>query len=169
MNCFYDIVNKNVKNIGFNIVIIVLSIILSVIKIYMSYYIGKIKQNKQNKDIFIFIGLVVSFYVLKFLNLNFINTNLINIFKNFIKNVVNKVFDSKFGKLLKIKDNILEKLNLSITNTGDLYSDLFNGYIPNLISILSLVIHFYFMYQNCYININIYICCLFILSFYINN
>ena len=97
MNCFYDIVNKNVKNIGFNIVIIVLSIILSVIKIYMSYYIGQITQNKQNKDIFIFIGLVVSFYVLKFLNLNFINTNLINIFKNFIKNVVNKVFDSKFG------------------------------------------------------------------------
>ena len=146
MECFNSIVNKNIKNIWQNIFIIIISIIISVLNIYRSYYIGQITQNKNYKDVFIFIGIVIIYYILHIFIQFIIFNNLGDINNNFIKNVLNKIFGSKFEKIIEIKDNILSNLNISMDEIGFLYQDFYNYYISNIISIISTVVIFiYYM------------------------
>lgn len=146
MECFNSIVNKNIKNIWQNIFIIIISIIISVLQIYRSYYIGQITQNKNYKDVFIFIGIVITYYILHIFIQFIIFNNLGDINSNFMKNVLNKIFGSKFEKIIEIKDNILSNLNISISEIGFLYQDFYNYYISNIISIISTVtIFIYYM------------------------
>jgi len=170
MDCFKNIVKENVSNTGFNIVILTLSIIISIIRIYRSYYIGQITQNRNNRDIFIFIGLVGLYYFFDIISQFLVNKNKTNFNKTFIKNVLKKIFNSNFEKLIPIKDNIISNLNLSLNDIDILYDDLYLYYIPNIISILaSIVIFSYYIPKISFIIISIMIIILIIFFVLIKN
>lgn len=137
MDCFRKVIGENITNIGFNIIVFGLSIVIAIIRIFRSYYIGQITQNRDNKDIIIFSILVILYYIFDITSQYIVNINKNEFNKNFINNIITKIFKSNFEKLLPIKDNILSNLNLSLNDINILYDDLYLYYIPNIISIFS--------------------------------
>ena len=59
-----------------------------------------------------------------------------------MNNVLKKVFDGKFEKLIEIKKNILNNLNIRVADISILYQDFFNYYLYNIISIIIKIIIF---------------------------
>tara|TARA_B110000037_G_C17078690_1_gene489014 strand:- start:139 stop:1695 length:1557 start_codon:yes stop_codon:yes gene_type:complete len=152
MDCFFEIMSSNKISIFNNILILIISIIISIIAVMRSFYIGKITQNRRIKDIYIFIGIVISYYIFDILSKIIISNNLSVFNYNYVKNITNKIFNGEFNSLLEIKDNILNNLNVSITEINNIYQDTFEYYVKTPISIIvTTIIFMYYMPKIAYI------------------
>ena len=139
MNCFRDVIKNSLTNIKSNILIVIIFILISVVYIFRSYYIGQITQSRKTKDILIFVGFVLLYYILNISSELLINKNLKTIGHNFINKLLEKIFNSKFDDLIGIKDNILNNYNTGIHEINTIYFDFFVYYMPNIISMITVI------------------------------
>lgn len=107
-----------------------------------SFYIGKITQNRKIKDIYIFIGIVISYYIFDIFAKMIISENLSTFNFNYVKNITKKILNGEFDKLLNIKDNALNNMNVSITQINNVYQDTFEYYIMSSVTIIITIIVF---------------------------
>ena len=169
MYCIKNILSTTFA-VGWNLLyIIIFAIIISLISITRNYYVGRIINKLQLRDLYIYIGLTLISYVFYVLKYIYVHNQVADAQQTLFDRFLHKFLNINIKTTEKHNKTILSDLNESLTSHGSILNEIYVSFIRQLITLLITIgIVIYYMPNTLYIIVGTLIGSVFLQKYIMN-